>query len=55
MSDEPLPCEDKLAFDDLKSANAAKAVAAWQHGEAADLKVYRCKHCSLWHLSSSGD
>lgn len=46
-----LPCADKLAFDTLKQAGAAAVVADYQHG--AKLKAYRCRHCRLWHLSSS--
>ena len=46
-----LPCEDKLAFDTKKNSNAAAVVANYQHG--TKLKVYLCKHCSLWHLASN--
>lgn len=45
-----LPCQDKLGFDTQKQARAAAVVADYQHG--AKLKVYRCSHCQLWHLSS---
>lgn len=45
-----LPCQDKLGFDTQKQAKVAAMVADYQHG--AKLKVYRCKHCQLWHLSS---
>ncbi len=44
------PCSDKLAFDSKKQAQDAANVAAFQRG--AKLKVYKCKHCALWHLSS---
>lgn len=47
----PLPCADKLAFDTKAQANAAANVAQYQHGTV--LKSYRCRHCQLWHLSSS--
>lgn len=55
MSDEPhdhtaLPCAEKLAFDTRRQAQAAATVAAYQHG--AQLQVYQCRHCGLWHLSS---
>jgi hypothetical protein len=46
-----LPCADKLAFDTPKQARAAAAVAEYQHG--AQLKIYRCRHCNLWHLSTA--
>ncbi len=50
--DEPqLPCHEKLTFDTQKQAKAAASVAQYQHG--AQLKVYRCRHCGLWHLSSA--
>lgn len=45
-----MPCEDKLAFDTKQQAQDAANVAAFQHG--AKLKVYKCRHCGLWHLSS---
>ena len=52
MSDEDpiLPCAGKLAFDTKTQAEASAAAASWQHG--GKLKVYQCKHCQLWHLSS---
>jgi hypothetical protein len=49
--ENPLPCADKLAFDTPKQAQAAAVVAEYQHG--AQLKMYRCKYCGLWHLSSN--
>ena len=45
-----LPCVDKLAFDSQREAEVAAIVAQYQHG--AQLKVYRCRNCGLWHLSS---
>ena len=53
MTDEPqaLPCADKLAFDTPRQARAAANVAQYQHG--TKLKVYQCRYCHLWHLSSS--
>jgi hypothetical protein len=50
---EVLPCARKMAFDTKKEAQAAATAADWQHG--ADLKVYKCKHCHLWHLASNYD
>jgi hypothetical protein len=47
---QPLPCSDKLAFDSRKQAEAAAAVALYQHG--TKLRVYLCRHCGLWHLAS---
>ncbi len=48
---DELPCQDKLGFDTQKQAKAAVMVADYQHG--AKLKVYRCHHCRLWHLSTA--
>jgi hypothetical protein len=48
---QPLPCAEKLAFDTARQAQAAATVAAYQHG--AKLRIYRCRHCGLWHLSSA--
>jgi hypothetical protein len=45
-----LPCADKLVFESEKDARVASLVALYQHG--TQLKVYRCKHCQLWHLAS---
>jgi hypothetical protein len=45
-----LPCEEKLVFDTKKQAEAAATTLRWQKGTR--LKVYRCRHCNLWHLSS---
>ncbi|MCA9347739.1 hypothetical protein KC930_04140 [Candidatus Saccharibacteria bacterium] len=50
MNEETLPCSEKLAFSTSKEAKAAATVAYYQHG--TKLKVYLCKHCGLWHLSS---
>lgn len=44
------PCVDKLAFDTPKQAKAAAVVADLQHG--TKLKVYHCRFCDLWHLST---
>ncbi|MCA1807643.1 MAG: hypothetical protein LC687_07330 [Actinobacteria bacterium] len=46
----PLPREDKLAFDSKKQAEATALTASWQHG--TKMTPYKCKHCGLWHLSS---
>lgn len=51
MSQETLPCADKLAFETLSEAEGAAVVADWQHG--ANLIVYQCQYCDLWHLASS--
>ncbi len=52
MDDEPkvLPCHEKLAFDTQQQAAAAANVAEYQHG--IKLKIYRCRHCGLWHLAT---
>lgn len=47
---ENLTCQDKMAFDTKKQAESAARTAAFQHG--AKLKVYRCRDCGLWHLST---
>jgi len=46
-----LPCDNKLTFDTKTSAQAAATVALFQRG--VRLKVYCCKYCGLWHLSSA--
>lgn len=54
MSDETeltLPCVDKLVFETKREAQTAATVAHYQRG--VRLKVYRCKFCGLWHLSSA--
>lgn len=43
-------CAEKLAFEEKQQAQDAATVAAYQRG--AKLKVYRCRECHLWHLSS---
>lgn len=48
--EEVLPCADKLAFDARREALGAATVALHQHGTR--LHVYKCRHCSLWHLAS---
>jgi hypothetical protein len=45
-----LPCAEKQAFDSGKQAQTAATVAYFQRG--VRLKIYRCNHCQLWHLSS---
>lgn len=48
---QPLPCADKLAFDTEEEAQASATTLRWQYG--TELKVYRCQHCGLWHMSSA--
>lgn len=43
-------CKDKMVFDTKKEAETTATVAEHQHGNK--LKVYKCKDCQLWHLSS---
>ncbi len=50
-SESTLPCVDKMAFDTQKEAEATAVTVEWRHG--TKLKVYQCRHCSLWHLSSN--
>ncbi|HEY4160438.1 MAG TPA: hypothetical protein VGM08_00055 [Candidatus Saccharimonadales bacterium] len=55
MTDEaPLPCAGKLAFDTVRAARATATVSEHRYG--SKLKVYKCRYCGLYHLSSnSGD
>lgn len=46
-----LPCEEKLAFDTKKDAEATANVAHYRYGNK--LKAYVCRYCNLWHLSSN--
>ncbi len=48
---ETLPCADKLTFDSQKEALDQARVIKWQRD--TELKVYRCRYCGLWHLSSN--
>lgn len=47
---EPLPCADKLAFETPEVARATATVS--KHWYGSKLKVYKCKHCGLYHLST---
>ncbi len=49
--EEALACADKLAFDSEREASAEANVLEWRHG--TKLKVYKCRHCGLWHFASS--
>ena len=48
---EELPCSEKLAFESREAAEGAAVYARHRHG--TKLKVYKCRHCSLWHLASN--
>ncbi len=48
-----LACNDKIVFDTKLEAENAAIVAEFQRG--SKLKVYKCRDCSLWHLSSNYD
>ncbi|MEJ0072622.1 MAG: hypothetical protein WDN27_00810 [Candidatus Saccharibacteria bacterium] len=48
---EPLPCADKLAFETPEAAQATGTVSEWRYG--SKLKVYKCRYCGLYHLSTS--
>ncbi len=48
---EDLPCHEKLAFDTKEAAQGAATYAQYLHG--TKLKVYKCRHCQLWHLASA--
>lgn len=43
-------CEDKMSFDSKSEAENSAVVAEYQRG--SKLKVYKCKDCQLWHLST---
>lgn len=45
-----VPCEEKLVFDSQEAADGAAVYAKHLHG--SKFKVYKCSHCSLWHLTS---
>jgi hypothetical protein len=55
MEDEenqkPKPCDAKLKFDSKVEAEGAKVYAEHLHG--VKLKVYFCRECQCWHLSSA--
>lgn len=56
MTQEPheaLPCADKLAFDTPGAARATATVAEHRYG--SKFKVYKCRYCQLYHLSSNPD
>lgn len=46
-------CQDKMVFDTKDEAENAATVAEFQRG--SNLKVYKCRECHLWHLSSNYD
>lgn len=48
---EPLPCADKLVFETPEAAHATATVSEHRYG--GKLKVYRCRYCHFYHLSSS--
>jgi len=48
---EELPCSEKLAFESREAAEGAAVYARHRHG--TKLKVYKCRHCNLWHLASN--
>ncbi|HMS31887.1 MAG TPA: hypothetical protein PKA29_01255 [Candidatus Saccharibacteria bacterium] len=50
-TDKPKKCDDKLKFKNRVEAEGAKVYAEHRHG--VKLKVYFCKDCEWWHLSSA--
>lgn len=46
-----LPCAEKMVFDTKEAAEAAAVSLEWQRGNK--LRVYQCRHCNLWHLSTA--
>ncbi|MBP9131623.1 hypothetical protein KBF61_00665 [Candidatus Saccharibacteria bacterium] len=43
--------DQKLSFDNERLAKSAVTTANFQHG-SKNLKVYRCRQCSLWHIAT---
>ncbi len=50
MQPKERKCANKMAFDTNAEAQTAVTVTEYQRGNT--LKVYRCRDCQLWHLSS---
>jgi hypothetical protein len=50
---QDLPCADKLTFETPEAARATGTVSEWRYG--SNLKVYKCRYCHLYHLSSNAD
>jgi hypothetical protein len=48
-----LPCAGKISFDTPEAAEATGTVSEWRYG--GKLKVYKCRYCQLYHLSSNYD
>jgi hypothetical protein len=51
--DTSLPCADKLAFETVTAAQATATVSEHRYG--SQLKIYRCRYCQLYHLSSKNE
>ncbi len=51
MEQSNLVCQDKLAFETKEQAEGAAVYVKHLHG--TKLKVYKCKSCNLWHLSTA--
>jgi len=47
-------CKEKLAFKTKEEARAAIALTKWRY-QTGKLKVYKCKHCNLWHIATDRD
>ena len=52
-NNEQLICADKLVFDTESAARAEATAIRYRRG--IKLKVYKCQHCQLWHLSSNSE
>jgi len=50
MSEEPLPCADKIAFETVQAARATATVSEHRYGSR--LEVYECRYCHLYHLAT---
>ena len=46
-----LPCSNKVAFDTQKAAQATATISQYWYGTRPH--AYRCRHCGLWHLSTT--
>jgi hypothetical protein len=51
MQPKKSKCSDKMSFDTKLEAENTATVAEFQRG--SKLKVYKCRGCGLWHLSSN--
>jgi hypothetical protein len=43
-------CQEKLSFETKAQAAGTATTSHWRYGQK--LKIYKCRSCKLWHLSS---